>query len=55
MERFFKNLREFTTKINNCEKMKMIPQTYDNNESNSIQTICHISKKQLEENDGKKL
>ena len=55
MKKFCKDLKEHATKIINCEK-KIIPLTYEENESYKNRKVCYICKKKFnsdEDNTGK--
>ena len=53
MKKFSKDLREHVTKIINYEKKKMIPLTKEEKIYHNKQKICHICKKEFNNNDKK--
>ena len=54
MKRFYKDLKEHTTKIKNYERKQIIPLTDEENKSYKKQILCYICKKGFSTNDGKK-
>ena len=53
-ERFYKDLKEHTTKIINYGKKEMIPLTYKENKSYKRQKVCCICKKGFSTDDSNK-
>ena len=53
MKKFCKDLREYATKIINCEKKKMMPLTIKEKIYHNKQKICYICKKEFDNNDKK--
>ena len=53
-ERFYKDLKEHTTKIINYRKKEMIPLTYKENKSYKRQKVCYICKKGFSTDDSNK-
>ena len=53
MEKFCKDLREHCAKIINYEKKKIIPLTTEENVHYNKQKVCHICKKEFDNNDKK--